>query len=155
LRFVKERAGLTDQQALAEAIKPLADKLNPWVLGQISRVYLHIREVARKLLTSRGKRDASEEQRIQVIIETLAEKTYQHGHAIGRREAKEIGLNITNPNPTLEGLMWDLFCAYEKEMALRDPLDPRTFVPSDKDQHSEENVLMGCIESAGLSHQFR
>jgi ClpP class serine protease len=59
LRFVKERAGLTDQQALADAIKPLADKLNPWVLGQISRVSLHIREVARKLLTSRGKRDAT------------------------------------------------------------------------------------------------
>jgi hypothetical protein len=154
LRFIKERAGLTDQQALAEAIKPLADKLNPWVLGQISRVSLHIREVARKLLTSRGKRDASEEQRLQVIIEMLAEKTYQHGHAIGRREAKEIGLNITNPNPPLEALIWDLFCAYEKQMALRDPLDPRTFVPSDKDQHSEQ-VVMGCIESANLSHQFR
>jgi ClpP class serine protease len=155
LRFVKERAGLTDQQALADAIKPLADKLNPWVLGQISRVSLHIREVARKLLTSRGKRDASAEQRLQVIIEMLAEKTYQHGHAIGRQEAKEIGLNITNPNPTLEALMWDLFCAYENEMGLRDPLDPRTFVPSDKDEHSEANVLMGCIESANLSHQFR
>jgi hypothetical protein len=43
--------------------------------------------------------------------------------------------------------MWNLFCAYEKEMKLREPLDPRTSVPSDKDEHSEDNVLMGCIES--------
>ncbi len=124
------------------------------MLGQISRISLHIREVARKLLTSRGQRGTSEEQRIQVIIETLAEKTYQHGHAIGRREAKEIGLNITNPNAVLEELMWELFCAYEEQMELRKPLDPRTFVPRQKDEHSE-NVVLGCIESAQLSHQFR
>jgi len=119
MRFVREKAGLTDQQALADAIKPLAEKLNPWVLGQISRVYLHIREVARKLLTSRAPLHPADEQRTLVIVEMLAEKTYQHGHAIGRKEAKEIGLNVINPSAVLESLMWDLFGAYEDLMQVR------------------------------------
>lgn len=124
VRFLREKAGLSDQAALAGPVTALAGKLDPWILGQINRAHSHIRLVARKLLTARGKSQTRDEQSIQVIIETLAEKTYQHGHAIGRREARDIGLNISHPSESLERLMWELFEAYEELCLLRKPVDP-------------------------------
>jgi len=151
VRFLKERAGLSDQSALSGLMVTLADKLTPWALGQINRVHSHIREVARKLLSCHHPGFSIEGPRAQVIVEILAEKTYQHGHAISRREAKEIGLNIIDPDKHLENSMWTLFEEYESLMKLRDPIDPRSFVPRDKDEFSE-NVIIGCIESSGMSH---
>ena len=109
--------------------------------------------VARKLLSARSQQQHHDEQRIQLIIETLAEKTYQHGHAIGRREAKEIGLNITHPPEKVASLLWELYEAYEELCVLRIPIDARTFIPADKDEHGER-VIMGCIESMGIAYHF-
>jgi len=153
LRFLKEKAGLTDQTALAGPLSILANKVDPKILGQIDRAHSHIRSVARKLLTSRNKKPPLDEQRIQVIVETLAEKTYQHGHAIGRKEAEEIGLNILRPDKDLEELIWNLHETYEDLCALRRPIDQRTFIPPGQDEHTER-LVMGAIESVALSHHF-
>lgn len=154
VRFLREKAGLSDQMALTGPISALAGKLDPWILGQINRAHSHIRDVARKLLTARSKqRQAADEQRVQVIVETLAERTYQHGHAIGRREAKEIGLNVVHPNDKLEDLSWSLYEQYEKLCKFRDPIDPRTFIPQGQEEHSEA-LVMGAIESVNLAHEF-
>jgi len=51
--------------------------------------------VARKLLTSR--KEKIEEDRISTIIDALTEKMYSHGHAIGRKEASELGLSVDKP----------------------------------------------------------
>ncbi len=154
VRFIREKAGLSDQTALAGPISALANKMEPWILGQANRAHSHIRLVARKLLTARSKGQAPDEQRIQVIVETLAEKTYQHGHAIGRQEAEEVGLKIHRPSARLENLMWELHEEYENMCRLRDPIDQWTFIPAGQDEHTED-VLMGAIESVPLSHLFR
>jgi hypothetical protein len=109
--------------------------------------------VARKLLTARNKGQAPDEQRIQVIVETLAEKTYQHGHAIGRQEADEVGLNIVRPSGQIEPLMWELFEVYEEMCRLRDPIDHQTFIPTGQDER-KENVFLGAMESVALAHHF-
>jgi len=153
IRFLRDKAGLTDQTALVGPITALANKMDPRTLGQVDRAHSHIRSVARKLLTARTKKQAPDEQRIQVIVETLAEKTYQHGHAIGRREAEEVGLKIIRPAAELENPMWKLYEAYEELCKLRHPIDPRTFIPSGQDEHSE-SLVMGAIESMSLSHHF-
>jgi len=154
IRFLREKVGLTDQAALAAPMAALGSKLEPWILGQVSRAHSHIRTVARKLLTARSKAQSQlDEQRIQVIIETLAEKTYQHGHAIGRREAEEIGLNIVRANDREEGLLWDLFEAYEQAAKLASPIDARTFIPSGKEDH-QEPISMAFIESLAMAHEY-
>lgn len=100
IRFLREKAGLTDQAAIAGQITALAEKLDPRLLGQINRAHSHIRSVARKLLTARSKQQAPDEQRIQVIVETLAEKTYQHGHAISvKRQTKSVS-TLTDQTPS-------------------------------------------------------
>lgn len=96
ISFIKERANINDQSALAQLISLLANNLTPLTLGNVNRQNSHIRLVARKLLTSREKK--FDEEKINSIIETLTEKMYSHGHAIGRKEALEIGLPIDEPS---------------------------------------------------------
>lgn len=154
IQFIREKAGLSDQSALSQPIVSLVDKLTPSVLGSINRAHSHIRSVARKLLTSRTKGQPLDEQRMQVIIETLAEKTYQHGHAIGRKEAKDIGLAVVDADPEIEESMWQLFEEYESLCQLRTTVDPRTYVPAGEEERTEP-VTMGAIESVPLAHHFQ
>ena len=90
--FLKDKAGLGDQVALASNVQILAEKLTPWALGGIYRTHAHIRDIARKMLTSRSER--LDEQKVSVIVEALAERIFQHGHGISRREASDLGLPV-------------------------------------------------------------
>jgi Serine dehydrogenase proteinase len=76
--FLRNRAGLTDQSALAGVIGALADSLTPPLLGRVERVYSHIRLVARKLLSLC--QPPMEDTRVTAVIEALTEKSYAHGH---------------------------------------------------------------------------
>lgn len=82
--FLRQRAGLTDQTALAGCIAALVSNLTPPLLGRIERVYSHIRLVARKLLSLA--RPPIDDRRVTAIIEQLTEKTYVHGH--GNRQTR-------------------------------------------------------------------
>lgn len=166
IRFIREKAGLTDKAALAGAVAALVGKLDPRMLGQVARAHSHIRLVARKLLTARKTSPSRMwkerwnrnirpiiDWRTNNIIETLAEKTYQHGHAIGRGEAEEIGLKVVRPLQPTENLIWKLYEAYENLCKLLQPIDARTFIPAGQDEHAE-HTIMGCIESTSLAHHF-
>lgn len=122
LSFVKERANINDQDAVANILSSLINQIGPLTLGSVNRQHHHIKLVARKLLTSR--REKLDEKKISTIIETLTEKIYSHGHAIGRREAKDIGLPVEYPDDDLENLMWNLYLKYENFLKLREPVYP-------------------------------
>lgn len=144
ISFIKERAGLGDQAALADSVNILADKLTPWGLGAIYRTHSHIRLLAQKLLASHAQ--PPDERRVAAIIDFLAEKMYFHGHAIGRGEAAEIGLCVETADETLDDLMWNLFERYEELMNLGQPIDPRGMIPQGQNKY-EEVVTIACIES--------
>ena len=150
--FLKERAGLGDQAALSSNISILIQQLSPWALGSIYRTHSHIRLIARNLLTSH--KETLEERQINLIVETLAEKIYSHGHAIGREEAIEIGLPIEKPDAELEDRMWQLLEMYESMMNLDYPIDPKGIIPPGKDEHKED-VILACIESEAQLNVFR
>lgn len=151
IAFLKERVGLGDQASLSSMSHILADKLSPWTLGSMYRIHSHIRSIARKLLTSHL--FSIEEQRINSIIETLAEKTYFHGHAIGRLEAKSIGLEVIEAQEELDHLMWSLFEQYEQLFKLNEPLDVKAIIPSNNDEYEEE-IVIGAIESVRRTDLF-
>jgi hypothetical protein len=151
IAFLREKAGLGDQTAIAENVRILAEKLTPWVLGSIYRTHSHIRRVARKLLGYHKK--PLEEQRINLIVESLAEKTYSHGHAIGRTEAEELGLPITRPDADLENCIWQLFEEYERAMEMRVPVDIDSLMTADQDE-LEKEILIAMVESMPLTWAF-
>jgi len=152
LSFVKERANINDQDAVANILSSLINQIGPLTLGSVNRQHHHIRLVARKLLTSR--REKLDEEKISTIVETLTEKIYSHGHAIGRREAKDIGLPVEYPDDNLEKIMWDLYLKYEEFLELREPVHP-DIILKDKDQYQIEDMPIAVIESSKKSHIFR
>lgn len=151
--FIKDKVGITDQNALAALTKSLADTLTPTTLGQVNRVHSHIRTVARKMLSL--VKPSFTTTRIQEIIESLTEKTYIHGHSIGKEEAKQMSLQVVDMDEKLEKWCWDLFLDYEEEMKLNSYANPLAFFDNDdQDEYKEEKAVIACIESAARCHQF-
>jgi len=146
ISFMRERANITDQSALAQVVSQLASNLTPLTLGSVNRQYSHIRLVARKLLTSR--KEKIEESRIGSVIEALTEKMYSHGHAIGRMEATELGLPVDKPDDNLETLIWNLYQEYERLLQLAEPIDPEElFTKENKEEHAIDNIPIATIET--------
>jgi hypothetical protein len=150
--FIKQKAGLGDQTAIAENVRLLADKLSPWVVGSIYRTHSHIRMVARKLLGCHKSR--VEEQRANLIIEALAEKIYLHGHAVGRSEAEELGLKIVRSEEALENAMWQLLEEYEGLMQMRRPVDVEAALGPNQDE-TDISTVLAVIESVPSCWAFR
>jgi hypothetical protein len=147
---MQERARITDQSALAQVMCKLAEHVTPLALGSVNRQYSHIRLVARKLLTARNLR--VEENKIAGIIEALTEKMYSHGHAIGRKEAEELGLPVIRPDATLESAMWELYAEYEDALQLNATLDGDDVLS----QHeNEEEVSVGTLPLAVIESSLR
>ncbi|MDI6871396.1 MAG: hypothetical protein QME79_08585 [Bacillota bacterium] len=153
LRFLRDRAGLTDQDAIACMVQTLAQNITPVLLGKVERIYSHIRLVANKLLSEH--QPPLDHQQIQRIIEALTEKSYVHGHSIGRKEAKEIGLDVADMNEEMEETAWSLYREYEDLLKLQGSADPQAFFTDDgPDLHCEEDAIVACIESRDKLHVF-
>jgi len=150
--FIKEKANISDQVALAQVTKSLIDKVGPLNLGRVNRQNNHIRLVARKLLTSR--KEKMDEEKINTIIDTLTEKMYSHGHAIGREEAKDIGLPVIFPEEKSEKLIWELYIEYEKYLNLNNPIFPEIELKNEENKFME-NVDLAIIESLNKLHVFK
>lgn len=150
VRFVRERAGLSDQAALAEAITQLTGRLDAVALGSVHRTHSHIRDVARRMLLSR--KEVAGEQALQNIVETLAERVYAHDHAIAMPEAADIGLPVKAADDDLDDLMWALLEQYEDQLKLREPFDPQALVQT-SDVH-QEDCQMAVVESTDMTHFF-
>lgn len=142
-KFIHERAGLTDQDALSNALSRLTDRLDAVGLGNVYRTHLHIRDVALRMLQAR--KEPVTERAMASIIETLAEQVYAHGHAIGLREAESIGLPVEAAPDELDDLLWQLLNQYETDMGLLDPLDPLTAVAGT--DHYSEDAVIAAIET--------
>jgi len=152
LSFIKERANINDQDALATVVNSLVKEIGSLTLGRVNRAHHHIRLIARKLLTTR--KEKMDEEKISTIIETLTEKIYSHGHGIARREARDMGLPVEYPNEKLEKLMWELYLKYEEFLHLREPIHPELIL-KDKDKHEIVDLPIAVIESVNKIHVFR
>jgi hypothetical protein len=150
VKFVQERAGLSDQAALATGLTKLTERLDAVALGNAHRTHSHIRDVARRMLLSRNKPHS--EQTMATIVETLAERVYAHGHAIGLKAAKEIGLPAVAAEPNIDQLMWELLNEYEEDMKLLHPIDPAAALAG-TDKYSEDAVI-AIVETKAGAHEF-
>ena len=151
ISFIREKANINDQSALAQMVSILANYITPLTLGSVNRQDSHIKLVARKLLTSRNKK--LDESKINTIVEMLTEKIYSHGHAISRKEAQELGLPVEIPEEPLEDAIWSLYLEYERFLQLIDPLDPLVILTGKEEEHIEQ-IPIAIIESENKTHVF-
>ena len=152
ISFIRERANINDQGALAQLVSKLVSEIGSLTLGSVNRQNSHIRLVARKLLTSRGEK--MDEEKLNGIIETLTEKIYSHGHGVGRKEAKDIGLHVTFAGDRTGELIWQLYLRYEDFLKLKHPIYPEIEL-GEQENKKLENLPVAVIESSAKLHVFK
>lgn len=152
LTFIRDRAKLSDQSAIVRAVEALAKNLTPPLLGRLERVYSHIRLVARNLLSLH--KPPLEDRQISAVTEALTEKLYVHGHGIGRREAKNIGLDVEFLDGEAESAVWSLYELYEEVFRLRESMDPEGYFPQDSDSFEWPDTPFACVESVNHLHAY-
>lgn len=110
--FVKEDVGITDQQHLVSAIQPLLKDVGTLPIGSAKRGQQLSLTLSEKMLSWHIK-DTS---KAKTIAKALNSSYYHHGYAVGRTEAKNIGLPVIKPDKNLESLMWKIWQDYSSEM---------------------------------------
>jgi len=121
LRFIKENVGLSDQEHLKSAFELFCKESGAVPIGIAARAAQLSLSMGEKLLRMHMK-DA-EGQKAKVIAETLKTKFFTHGYPLGRKEAKEIGLKVVEPDNNLERLIWEVWLDLEDEMKCRTPFN--------------------------------
>ena len=122
LRFVRESVGLSDQEYLKSAFELFCKEAGAVPIGVATRAAQLSLSMGEKLLRMHMK-DA-EGQKAQAIAEALNTKFFYHGYPVGRKEAKEIGLKVIDPDERLERLIWEVWLDLEGEMKCRTPFNP-------------------------------
>jgi hypothetical protein len=148
VRFMRRRTGVSEAGALAA---PLTEELPTWLLGQTERAHAQVRRLARRIMRSRT--PPPDAQTVRRIIREMAGRNRPHGDAIVRGEARALGLPVVEPAPATDAAMWTLHEAYERLCRIREPFDPRAVLAEDE-LSRDEPVVLGVIESSGLTHEL-
>lgn len=142
--LAKEKAGIKGEENTTGVLKALTSIVHPLALGNVQRIHLGIRLLAKKLLSLHMDPD-KDAIKIDAIIKTLTEELYAHAYPIGRKEAKEVGFKVKEPDNELEVTMWSLYKEYETLLKMRDVFDPHWMLGDE--QETEEAFWGACIES--------
>ena len=88
--------------------------LNPWLLGDFERSTKQAKQFAEQLLIRHMFKDKPEKQKmVPEIVKQLCEGYYHHNYPIGRREARELGLEIIDMSEELWDISFNLMVAYD------------------------------------------
>jgi len=118
--FLEEEAGITDQKEKVSLIDRLVEQIKPSSIGASKRASMQSIVMSEKLLRLHMK----DEQKAKNIAQKLSKNYFAHGHAVSKREAKELGLNILESNERIEKLIWDIYSDIEIEMKMNEPFNP-------------------------------
>jgi len=128
LDFVKNDVGISDQEQLERAFELVCKDVGSIPIGVAKRSSYLALSMGEKLLGLHMK----DHSRVRAIAESLNKSFFHHGYPVGRKEAKEIGLPVSNPDEELEELIWKVWKEIETEMKCNEPFDPLEIVLSDK-----------------------
>lgn len=118
--FIKSDVGITDQEHLVSAVQPLLKDVGTLPIGTAKRSQQLSLTLSEKMLSWHFKDSA----KIKTISKALNSSYYHHGYAVGRKEAKLIGLPITIPDKQLQDLLWEIWKDYSEEMKCNKSFDP-------------------------------
>jgi hypothetical protein len=110
--FVKTDVGILEQEYLVSAFNSLATEIGPLNIGSAKRSQQLSLALSTKMLeTHMDNKDEAD-----AIAKALNSSYYHHGYAVGRSEARKIGLKIEDPSPELETAIWAIWEDYCTEM---------------------------------------
>jgi len=143
---------LRPEQSVA-ALQPylgrLATEIHPLALGNVQRVYMQTKKLARMLLAQHY---GGDDDRMEKIIDLLTKEYYSHNHMISRQDAQGIFSkeNIVFPTPDLEGLMDALLRQYENDFELRHKFVIGKYMGDDTEKTAR--FIGGVLESSCWSY---
>lgn len=130
LEFARKKVGLSDQANMLEVFKLFCAEAGPISIGIATRGSQLSVQLGIKLLQTR-KRIKRDDRKAKEIVDRLNKQYFNHGYALSRNEAKEIGLNVKYPPEGLEQAMWDLWREIEVDIKARHPFNPMSMVAAD------------------------
>ncbi len=101
-----------DPDVVSVISTPVLNKLDPWLIGDYEKTLKASRQYAEALLSRYMLRESPE--RVPVVTQALTEGYFSHGYPIGRREAKELGLNVQEADEEMWDVIWQLYLGYEE-----------------------------------------
>lgn len=151
--FVKEKMGITEQNALCEIMRDLTKEITPTMLGSANRTHSLVRRLAKNLLS--GHKNPVSERQSKEIIEHLTQKLFSHRHLINRKEAKEIGLEsiIEFPDKSTEKVIEALLDIYVAYLELESEFNPPEILG--KEAKKEVVTNRAVVHSEKLKFSFQ
>lgn len=146
--LIKETLNL-DSNGRAEALKVLAGRISPEVLGKISRTRKEIRTIATNLLNLHMKDDST----IEKIVDNLVLELPSHQYFVNRREAKDMGLSIINMDEETENISFSILNSYREEARMDEPGISVNFTSQETSKSIE--LSRAFIETRDISFAFR
>jgi Serine dehydrogenase proteinase len=140
--LAKDQMGLVSEEDRLQVFKELTRYYEPLALGNVNRVYMETRLIAREVLSLHMDVEKDED-RIDRIIKALTE-TYTHDFLITRDVAEKIGLSVVRPNVEEEALIMKLYESYEEELRMNVPFDAESILAD----HAQQPVSPPAAQPA-------
>ncbi len=118
--YAKADVGITDQRELAKVFELVGNSIGPVQIGIAKRSMYLTEQLGEKLLSMH----MEDINAVRAIVEALNRSFYHHGYPVARKEAKEIGLPISESDEELEQLMSDAWADIDHEFGGVRPLLP-------------------------------
>lgn len=138
-----------DSAGKTEALKLLASRISPEILGQASRIRNEIRIIATNLLGLH----IEDDKKIESIVSSLVEKLHSHQYMINRREAQRIGLPVNFLDDESEVLSAQILASYIKESKMDEPGVAVNFSPGETKKVMHMNRAF--VETSDRSFVFK
>ena len=126
IEFLKTDVKATKEQMMT-AIQPLLEQVGALNIGSSKRSQRLSFSLSEKMLGFH----ITEKKKIKEIAKALNSSYYHHGYAVGRLEARKMGLPVSFPDKDLEDLMWSVWLDYETEMKCNNGFDILNEILSD------------------------
>jgi hypothetical protein len=115
-----------DPSLCDDAFRKLADAVHPLALGNVQRNINQIRQLARKMLALHASPKQTDQ--IDGLVNALTTQLYSHQHLVNRREAAEVGLQITPASEKTETLLLQYYEQLCEDLKLREKFDPASII---------------------------
>lgn len=150
IEFAKNEAGLSTDEARLGILRALTERAHPLVLGEVYRSRTQIRMLGKRLI----KRQLTDVERVDRVLDFLCSESGSHDYTIYRQEARdELGLKVERPDDALYSIIRDLHRSYSDEMQFGSPLSPEAALAGNA-QANYSHVRALIESTGGGTHRF-
>jgi serine dehydrogenase proteinase len=146
VEYARTQLGLTDQEHLRALFEKFCDAVGPVPVGMAARSSRLSMSLGQRLLQMHmtSPQDA---EKAKTIASKLNKEFFSHGYPVGRREARDLGLNVPELSSEVEGCMWRIWEDIENEFQARKFFDPMADLLASPPHAS---ALFGPVQQVGL-----